>query len=64
MFTVQGAQMPIYQFRCKVTTKNAHTQVKQAIFSKKIDFIYLQYKSTAQREFTQNERVDLYCIRC
>ena len=43
MFTAQGSQMPIHQFRCKVTTKNAHTQVKRAIFSKKIDFIYLQY---------------------
>ena len=32
MFTAQGAQMPIRQFRCKVTTKNAHTQVKRAIF--------------------------------
>ena len=43
MFTAQGAQMPVRQIRCKVTTKNAHTQVKRAIFSKKIDFIYLQY---------------------
>ena len=41
MFTAQGSQMPIRQFRCKVTTKNAHTQVKRAIFLKKIDFIYL-----------------------
>ena len=64
MFTAWGSQTPFRQIGCKGTTKNAHTQVKRAIFSKKIDSIYLQYKSTAQREFTQNERVDLYCIRC
>ena len=32
MFTAQGSQMPIHQFRCKGTEKYAHTQVKRAIF--------------------------------
>ena len=27
MFTAQGAQMPIYQFRCKDTTKFASVQI-------------------------------------
>ena len=43
MFTAQNAQMFFHQIGHKGTTKNAHTQVKRAIFSKKIDFIYLQY---------------------
>ena len=40
-------------FRCKVTTKNAHTQENEHFFWKKIDFIYhLSYYLCARREFT------------
>ena len=41
------------QFRCKVTTKNAHTQENEHFFWKKIDFIYqLRYYLCARWEFT------------
>ena len=49
MFTAQGAQMPIYQISCKSSDFFAYTQEKRAKVSKMIDFIYLQYKSTAHR---------------
>jgi hypothetical protein len=32
---------PVPIFGYKGTTKNAHTQVKRTLFTKKIDFIYL-----------------------
>ena len=43
---LEGTTLPLY-----VRTKSAHTQVKRTILKKMIDFIYLQYKSTAQWEF-------------
>ena len=35
MFTLRVQNV---HYRCKGTTKNAHTQVKRGLFSKKIDF--------------------------
>ena len=64
MFTAQGSRMPIRQIGCKVTTKNAHTQVMRAIFSKKIDLsICIQY-SAPHSSSLECEVLDIGCKKC